>query len=383
MALNTIALAARHVRGPTRARRALRQVADLVEAMGRDAAPGHLVKAGRRYFSHLYAPGWPSRAFDRHLAAELIAAASRDDDPSTPLPHPRLQTVIFAVTRRCELRCLHCSEWDRLNEPDRLTVDDLHAVVAALQSLGVVQIHFTGGEPLERRDDLIQVLRGARPGTDFWLFTSGMGLTASVAASLRKAGLTGVNLSLDHWRPEAHDAFRGRDGAFAWVVRAARAADKAKLAVGLSLCATRNFVSDENLRRYAELARELGAGFIQVLEPYPEGRFAGKDVALAADAQRRLERFRVEMNRGRRSTPGPIVVYPAGDQRRVGCLGAGRRFAFIDADGRFNPCPFCHRPTGNALAGDLAGQVRELRRLGCPVGADACLAPRRERKGAP
>ena len=84
---------------------------------------------------------------------------------------------------------------------------------------------------------------------------------------LRRAGLTGVTLSLDRWDRRLHDRFRGYSGAYECVVRAAEEAQRAGLALCLSLCPTREFVSPDNLDRYAQVARRMGAAFIQIVEP--------------------------------------------------------------------------------------------------------------------
>jgi MoaA/NifB/PqqE/SkfB family radical SAM enzyme len=323
------------------------------------AANRKYVKAAGRYFWDLNSPGWPSAAFDSFISAELGRVRRYPGAPQT------LQTMMLAITKKCPLRCEHCSEWDALNGRETLTLDDLRSIVGKFQARGVAQLQLSGGEPLRRFDDLLALIAAGGGRTDFWLLTSGYGLTDERARALRAAGLTGVQVSLDHWQAAAHDRFRGTPGSFAWVVRAAAAARGADLAVCFNLCATRAFVTAPNLERYAQLAARLGGGFIQILEPRAVGHYRGADVDLGPDQQALLERFFLTVNHERGGDGLPICTYQAFDQRRIGCYSAGDRFLFVDTDGRAHACPFCQRATADCRQADATEILGAVRAAGC------------------
>ena len=351
-------LALRCYRSPVCAARALRRM--LAErARHRTWTTLKYAHAGGRYFWDFYAPGWPSVAFDRFIEAELNRLAPFRASP------PRLQTLIFAITKRCPLQCEHCCEWDALNQHETLSPNAIHDVLARFQERGVAQVLLSGGEPLQRFEDLINLLSSASAETDFWILTSGYGLTPERAARLRTSGLTGVALSLDHWDGPAHDRFRGFDGSFDWVQRAAANARQAGLLVALSLCPTRAFVSRENLERYARTAQQLGAGFVQILEPRAVGHYAGRDVQLAEPHIALLEEFYLRLNTDPSCRTMPAVAYAERTRRSARCFGAGDRYAYVDTDGRIHPCPFCRAPAGSALGGALDGVLTTLQANGC------------------
>jgi MoaA/NifB/PqqE/SkfB family radical SAM enzyme len=200
-----------------------------------------------------------------------------------------------------------------------------------------------------------------------WILTSGHGLSSDRAARLRLAGLTGIAFSLDHWDPASHDRFRGLAGAYASVERGAAYARSAGLLVTLSLCPTRAFVSAENLDRYAQLARQLRASFIQILEPKAIGRYAGADVALTEPQQRLLEEFADRLNFDPKYLDFPAAGYADFTKRSIACFGAGDRYIYIDTDGGLNPCPFCRVSAGSALDGDFNAALARLRLAGCPA----------------
>jgi MoaA/NifB/PqqE/SkfB family radical SAM enzyme len=343
---------------PGRALTALRAVARARRTAAGGLAPRkYVVSAGRAFFS-LHAPGYPSRAFDRYAELELNRAL--------PLrPATELQFAFIAITRRCGLQCLHCSEWATLRQPDVLSVKDLCDIAEGLRAAGTVQILLTGGEPLMRLDAAEAICRSVGEDCDVWALTSGVPLTPEVARRFREAGATGVRISLDHVDPAKHDRFRGVPGTFARAVAGARNAREAGLLVALSLTATRDFVTADNLERYATLARDLGAGFIEVLDPRPVGRWTGADVALPPEQLALLEAFDRSMNLKRPDMP--LVDYPGIGQRRDGCWGAGDRYLFVDAAGTVHACPFCHGGVGGCLDEPLQALRGRLRTQGCQV----------------
>jgi MoaA/NifB/PqqE/SkfB family radical SAM enzyme len=371
VALRVIWLALRAYRHPARAARAILRLTTTMRQWT-TTKPGRrrvwtshkCVQASGRYFWDLYAPGFPSAAFDRSIERELDAV----DPLGTPTG---LQTAIVAITRRCSLACEHCFEGDALNHPDVLSTEDVLEIVRRVKQRGAAQMFFSGGEPLQRFGDLVTFTAAASPGTDVWVLTSGRGLTAGRARRLREAGLTGVAISLDHWDAAAHDRFRGTPGAFDGVRRAAADARAAGLVVALSLCPTRSFVTAANLDRYGDTARAIGAAFIQILEPRSVGRYADRDVALDPAQQRLLEAFCDRLNAGDRTGALPGVRYLDWSRRSFGC-GGGDRYVYIDTGGEMHPCPFCRAPGVRALDHDIDTALSRLKAAGCLAGGAHC-----------
>jgi len=358
--------ASRLYSSPKAALTALRMLAQVRETAAGGLQPRKYVVVGGRTFFSLRAPGFPSPAFDRFAAEELNRVVPFR-------PGSGLLTPILAVTKRCNLHCAHCSEWDTLRQPDTLSVEDLLAIAGRLRASGATQLQISGGEPLLRLDAVEALCRDGRDTCDLWILTSGTPLTAEVTQCLRSAGATGVMVSLDHWDPAAHDAFRGASGTFSRAVEGIGHAAEAGLVVGLSLTARRDFVSAENLEAYARLAQTLGVSFIQLLEPRAVGRWAGADVALTDEQVTLLEAFDRSMNQDRLDMP--LVDYPGRGQRRDGCWGAGDRYLFVDADGGLHACPFCRGAMGSGLAESLDDLRDRLRARGCQMFRPACVKP--------
>ncbi len=318
-----------------------------------------LARAGGLYFRSLYEPGWPSASFRSFMRNELNRIRPFQPDRG------HLSTMIFAVSSRCPLRCEHCFEWQNLDRREALSLGDLKEILEKFQRRGIDQVQLSGGEPLCRLDDTVELIRTARAGTDYWLLTSGYGLTREVAARLKEAGLTGVSVSLDHWDEERHNAFRRDDRSFYWVREAARNSREVDLPVCLSLCAVKDFVTAEDLWRYVYLAKEWGAGFVRLLEPRKAGRFEDKDVELEDEHVEMLQNFYETVNSNSAYRELPIVNYPGYHQRLIGCVGAGNRYLYVDSRGGLHACPFCQNEVGNVLVDPLDDAIREMKRTGC------------------
>ncbi|MBK6364942.1 MAG: radical SAM protein [Saprospiraceae bacterium] len=84
---------------------------------------------------------------------------------------------MFAITNKCPLHCEHCFEWDNLNKEEHLTTAEIINTVHKFQDYGTTQVMFSGGEPMLRIHDIYQTLQAAKPGTDFWIITSGLGFS--------------------------------------------------------------------------------------------------------------------------------------------------------------------------------------------------------------
>lgn len=337
----------RLLRTPARFKRGAEQLQLLRDAYYGKWVPRKLARVDGRYYREFMTPGRPSRAYDAYVASTVNRLVPFRADKNT------LNMVFLAITKKCPLACAHCFEWDALNQKEKLTLDDLKTMVAKFQARQVSQIFFSGGEPMLRVHDLLEVLQTAQTTTDFWVITSGFNFTLENALKLKQAGLTGVSISLDHHEPHQHNAFRGFDKAYENALQAAVYAREVGLVVNLGLCATREFTTKENLLAYAELAKRLGVTFIQILEPRAIGHYAAQDVALSESQLQLLDDFYEQTNYTSSYQDFPIVHYYGYHQRRIGCNGAADRFLYVDTDGDLHACPFCQKKQGSALGSSL------------------------------
>lgn len=320
------------------------------EVHGDGMAP-KVAKVGERFFTRFAMPGFPSPANRRILKDEV----SRIRDMAAPT---QLRLVFLAITNKCPLSCEHCFEWPLLNQALDLDRDQLIETIRKYQHHGVGQVFLSGGEPLANFSRLRYLLEQADTNaSDFWVVTSGYRLDISRAFELKERGLTGLMISLDNHQSESHDRFRGHNGTFAYARDAVQHARAAGLVVCLSLCVTRIYANESNLKAYMELARTWGVAYVKWLDPRATGRYAGKDVALSPPQEALLDKLLIRYNTQSEFRDYPQVHYDGYYQRRVGCFGAGDRFLYLNSAGKAQACPFC----GEAIDGSDNMSIAELR----------------------
>ena len=110
---------------------------------------------------------------------------------------PRPLSLLCEVTYRCNLQCPYCYNPVALQRyRDELTTQEWCRVLSEAAELGVVQAHFSGGEPTLRRD-LVDLVRAAsQVGLYANLITQGTFLDDELLDTLLTAGLDHVQISI-------------------------------------------------------------------------------------------------------------------------------------------------------------------------------------------
>jgi len=159
---------------------------------------------------------------------------------SSKLPSHLLQfsadkkpVVVWNVTRRCNLKCVHCYAHARDEVfPNELSTREGKGIIDDLAGFGSPVILFSGGEPL-MRPDLIELADYAvSKGMRAVISTNGTLITPAVAGQLKHVGLSYVGISLDGMR-DVNDRFRGVRGAFQMALEGIEACKQAGIKVGL------------------------------------------------------------------------------------------------------------------------------------------------------
>ncbi len=144
----------------------------------------------------------------------------------------KIDYLRISVTDRCNLRCAYCMPAEGVHlkpHSEILSYEQIRDIAAEAIKLGIRKIRLTGGEPLIRKDivNLVAMLSGMNGLADLALTTNGI-LLADMAASLQKAGLRRVNISLDTLNQERY-ALITRGGNITCVLAGIDAAIKARL----------------------------------------------------------------------------------------------------------------------------------------------------------
>jgi 12,18-didecarboxysiroheme deacetylase len=159
---------------------------------------------------------------------------------SSQLPSHLLQfssdkrpVVVWNITRRCNLKCLHCYAHAR-NIPfdNELTTMEGKNLIDDLAGFGVPVLLISGGEPLARKDLPELAAYAVEKGMRAVISTNGTLITPQMAGTLKNIGLSYVGISLDGME-EINDRFRGVKGAFRSALKGIENCKKAGIKVGL------------------------------------------------------------------------------------------------------------------------------------------------------
>ena len=159
---------------------------------------------------------------------------------SSQLPSHLLQfskdkrpVVVWNVTRRCNLKCVHCYAHAKNTSFDNeLSTDQGKQLIDDLADFGSPVMLFSGGEPLVRKDLPQLAAYAVEKGMRAVVSTNGTLITPEMARNLKEIGLSYVGISLDGME-EINDRFRGVSGAFRSALEGIKNSQAAGLKVGL------------------------------------------------------------------------------------------------------------------------------------------------------
>jgi 12,18-didecarboxysiroheme deacetylase len=152
--------------------------------------------------------------------------------------------VVWNITRRCNLRCIHCYSNSRdISFAGELTTAEGKNVLKDLAQFGSPVILFSGGEPLLRPDLADLAEYAVDQGLRAVISTNGTLITKTIAGKLQKIGLSYIGISLDGTE-KTHDAFRRTKGAYAAALTGIRNCRDAGIKVGIRFTVSRHNVQD-------------------------------------------------------------------------------------------------------------------------------------------
>jgi radical SAM protein with 4Fe4S-binding SPASM domain len=250
--------------------------------------------------------------------------------------------VVWEITLRCNLRCLHCYSGASKPHPDELTTEEAKGVIRQLGEAGVIILGLSGGEPLLRKDWRELVALGIESGLLVSIGTNGTPVTNRVANELKTMGIHSVCVSLDGSTAGTHEQVRQRPGLFVKTKAAIERLTAAGVRVIVGFTPVRyNFHEAGSV---VDLAYELGASGVNLSEFVPVGR-GTLDLCLRPDelhtvidtwAERKLA-YQGRMDVLWHDCRVGQFVPPEERSKYIGCA-AGQMLARITVDGYVTPC---------------------------------------------
>ena len=249
--------------------------------------------------------------------------------------------LLAELTHRCPLRCPYCSNpLELVRAGTELDTASWRRVFGEAAALGVLQVHFSGGEPLVRRDLVELVAEATKAGLYVNLITSGIRLDGERLARLVEAGLEHIQVSLQDSDPSSGDRIAGLAGAQQTKRRVASLVQDAGLPLTVNAVVHRQNL--HHLEDIIDLAVMLGADRLEVAHVQYYGWALANRAALLPSREQ-LDKATATVEAARARLAGRLVIdYVPPDyhaHRPKACMGGwGRRFLNITPSGKVLPC---------------------------------------------
>jgi pyrroloquinoline quinone biosynthesis protein E len=249
--------------------------------------------------------------------------------------------LLAELTHRCPLRCPYCSNPVALERAaGELTEEEWRRVLGEAAALGVLQVHFSGGEPMARRDLLALIASASDHGLYSNLITSGaLGGEREISA-FAAAGLKHVQLSFQDFAPANSDRIAGLAGAHARKTSFAAAVRAAGLPLTVNMVVHRQNLG--GVPEMIDMALALGARRLEIAHVQYYAWALTNRAALLPNRQQLDEATRV-VAAARDRLKGVLAIdYVVPDYHGVrpkSCMnGWGRQFLNVTPSGKAVPC---------------------------------------------
>lgn len=279
----------------------------------------------------------------------------------------KCRLIAWEITRSCNLACVHCrAEAHPEPYPGELSTPEAKMLIDTFPQVGNPIIILTGGDPMLRQDIYELASYVKEQGLHCVMSPNGTLITPENAKLIHDAGIERCSISIDSPNASSHDAFRGKQGAFAASMRGIEYLKKADVPFQINTTVTKGNLND--FKQIFELCEHLGAVAWHIFLLVPMGRATDiqEEVISAQEYEDVLHwfyDFRKTTQMQLKATCAPqyyrilrqraheegIAVSPKTfgmDAMTRGCLG-GTGFAFISHVGQVQPCGYLTINCGN------------------------------------
>jgi radical SAM protein with 4Fe4S-binding SPASM domain len=258
--------------------------------------------------------------------------------------------VLVEVTKRCNLKCQHCSA-SAGKEGEDIKKEDLFRLIDQFSEKGTWSFEISGGEPFLRKDICDIVKKCSETFHMVVLATNGTLIKKEEAQKLAEFGNICVQVSLDSHTSQFHDKFRGLNGAFDKAINAIYNLVSQGIYTRIEITVTEDNVKD--FEKIVLLANELGIGGIN----YDMTRTIGRGTYLSLEPED-IMAWMEEVEKVNERYKDRFSLFYARNRREFTSedCGAGRTFWTLGPTGNIRPCNYLSEDylvCGNLLREDF------------------------------
>ncbi len=249
--------------------------------------------------------------------------------------------LLAELTHRCPLRCPYCSNpVDLVRRSQEMDTESWKSLLKQAADMGILQVHFSGGEPTARKDIEELVAYADECGLYTNLITSGVLSDDDQIHRLARAGLAHVQISIQDSDTENGDWIAGFPGAQQKKLALAKSVDEAGLALTINAVIHRQNI--DRVDRMIDLAVSMQAQRVEVANVQYYG-WGIQNRPYLMPTIKQLEIMDQVVKRKIVELKGAITIdYVVPDyyaRRPKACMnGWGQRFINITPEGYALPC---------------------------------------------
>ena len=272
------------------------------------------------------------------------------------IPNKKFIPLVMSwnITRKCNLKCSHCY----INATNQELTDELNTfeaknLIDQICEVSKPLLILSGGEPLLRNDVFELIEYGVSKGLKMGLGSNGSLIDKTIAKDLRRVGISTVSISLDSYKSERHDLFRGVVGSWEKAINAIKYLRENNILVQVNTTVTQNNYREIDEIMY--LTEDIGVENFHLFFLVPTGRGVKIEDITPAKYEAMIKTTFAKTKNHRlnvRPSCAPQfmrIASTAGlDMRQWirGCL-AGLYYCRVYPNGEITPCPYLPIKLGN------------------------------------
>jgi radical SAM protein with 4Fe4S-binding SPASM domain len=259
------------------------------------------------------------------------------------------------LTRRCNLRCVHCYAGPAVSgAPPEQDIDWWRAILGEMAEAGCLSLLMTGGEPLLRPDFPAVYQRAKELGMLVTVFTNATLIRPGIVDLFREWPPEEVEITILGASAEIHDRLAGMTGAFDRFRAGWRALRDAGIRTALKTVIMKP--NRQELAAMERLARDEGVSFRidPILFPRFDGDRTPLELRLAPDEAAAADFSDPERRERWHAAMGELSALVLPETGQLYLCGAGQTSFHIDPAGILTPCLMLRQPAFALAGGSFA-----------------------------
>ncbi|MCX6153720.1 MAG: radical SAM protein [Candidatus Kapabacteria bacterium] len=271
---------------------------------------------------------------------------------------------VWEITTACNERCLHCHANGGKPQKDELnTAEGFRLIEDIAKCEEFRMLVYTGGEPLVRKDLFDLLAYSQKIGFKNVIATNAIDIDDAMAKELKKLGVYGLAISLDHIDPEVHNHIRQRKDAFELALRGIEACRKNGIILQINITAMEYNIN--KIQEILQFADKADAAIVLNYQLVSVGRAANiEEKVISIEKNRSLMNNLLKWQKDITPIIEPVASPQYWPNMLIkkgkfqdyhikiaknffhGCT-AGIGLAYIKPNGDIWPCPFVEVSAGN------------------------------------